>query len=63
MEYWLGLNRKVLIRFDNTLYGVRDVRFNYVYAIVTSKGDVNIVDVLEKLSLILNLTAEEQDDE
>lgn len=63
IEYWLGLNRKVLIRFDNTLYGIRDVRFNYAYAIVTSEGDVNIVDVLEKLSLILNLTTEERDDE
>lgn len=63
MKYWLGLNRKVLICFDNTLYRVRDVRFNYVYAIITNNGDVDIVDVLEKLNHISALTTEEQDDE
>lgn len=62
-SYWVGLNRKVLVNFDNTFYGVRDVSFNHVYAIITNKGDVNIVDVLEKLSHISALIEEGQDNE
>lgn len=63
VRYWIGLNRKALLCFNNSVQAGRDIMSNYVYAIVENKGDVDIVDVMEKLNLILNLTAEEQDDE
>lgn len=50
--WWVGLNRKTLVCFNNTLYGVKDVRPDNVYAIITDKGDVNAVDVLEKLNTL-----------
>lgn len=60
MRYWVGLNRKVLVCFNNSIYAGRDVTLNYIYAIVKNEGDVDIVDVLEKLNIVLGLTAEEE---
>ena len=62
IRYWVGLNRKALVRFDNTLYAVKEPSYNYAYAIIISKGDANVVDFLEKLNTISYIAEEKQVD-